>query len=466
MGRIDSSHFAQQVGGRRDRLNLLTCCTLVLLGVSLAGCGKEPYLERIKKDGKLVVVTRNAPTTYYQDRDGATGFEYDLISAFAKELGVELELEIRDNPGELLGMLEEGEAHIAAAGLTRTEQRQNHFLFSDTYQKVTQQVVCRRDGARPKKPEDLVGLSLEVPPETSYVEQLAQLKQDVPDLTWEVHPESSTEYLLERVWLRKLDCTVGDSNIVKVNQRYMPELSVRFELSEPQPLAWAMPAEAEGLQEAVNNWLSEYREQGLLQQLINKYYGFIDVFDYVDTRVFQRKVNRVLPIYRETFKAAGKKYGIDWTLLAAQAYQESHWNRLARSPTGVRGIMMLTLTTAREVGIQSRLDPKQSIMGGARYLDNLRSRLPESITEPDRTWIALAAYNVGMGHIYDARKLARKLGKDPNLWHDFREVLPLLSQKKYYKDLKYGYARGSEPVRYVRRIRNYHDMLLQALKVE
>ncbi|TDY01012.1 membrane-bound lytic murein transglycosylase F [Thiohalophilus thiocyanatoxydans] len=439
---------------------------LLLLSVSLTACGDDAYITRIQEEGKLVVVTRNAPTTYYVGRDGDTGFEYELISAFAEELGVELELVMSDNPGNILGLVAEGEADIAAAGLTRTKQRQDRVLFSDSYQDVTQQVVCHRRGARPSGPEDLVGLSIEVPAETSYVEQLNRLQEETPELAWEVHPEHNTEFLLEKVWKRKLDCTVGDSNIVAVNQRYMPELSVRFELSDPQPLAWAMPANADGLQDAVNDWLDQYEEEGQLQALINQYYGFIEVFDYVDTRAFRRKVERVLPQYQKLFQEAGKQYGIDWTLLAAQAYQESHWNRHARSPTGVRGIMMLTQITAKEVGIQSRLDPKQSIMGGAKYLANLRGRLPEAITEPDRTWIALAAYNVGMGHIYDARKLARNQGKNPNLWHDFRDVLPLLSQKKYYEDLRYGYARGSEPVRYVRRIRNYHDMLLQALKVE
>jgi len=446
-------------------MNLSRCCGLLLLAASLSACGDEPYLKRIQEQGKLVVVTRNAPTTYYEDRDGATGFEFDLVSAFAEELGVELELVTRDSPADILAMLDAGEADIAAAGLTRTEQRQARFLFSHTYQDVTQQLVCRRGGVRPKQPGDLVELSIEVPAETTYVDELKRLQQEVPGLSWQVNTENDTEYLLEQVWRRKLDCTIGDSNIVAINQRYMPELSVRFDISEPQPLAWAMPAEATGLQREVNNWLEKYQDSGRLRQLLNKYYGFIEMFDYVDTRAFQRKVNRVLPKYQKMFQQAGRKYDIDWTLLAAQAYQESHWNRNARSPTGVRGIMMLTLITANEVGIKSRLDPQQSIMGGAEYLANLRSRLPDEITEPDRTWIALAAYNVGMGHIYDARKLAHEQGKDPDLWHDFREVLPLLSQKKYYKDLRYGYARGSEPVRYVRRIRNYHDMLLQALQV-
>lgn len=455
-----------QCVGRQRGLYGWRCGLLVLLVLALSACTDDAYIERVQNEGKLVVVTRNAPTTYYVGRDGATGFEYDLVSAFAEHLGVEVELVVRDNPAEILAMIAAGEADIAAAGLTRTQQRQDRVLFSRSYQEVTQQVVCRRGGAQPSQVEDLLGLSIEVPAETSYVEQLNQLQQDYPELSWQVHPEHNTEYLLEKVWQRELDCTIGDSNIVAVNQRYMPELSVRFDLSQPQPLAWALPSQAEGLQRALNNWLEMFRESGQLQALVNKYYGFIDVFDYVNTRVFQRKVKTLLPKYQALFQEAGKKHGIDWVLLAAQAYQESHWDRRARSPTGVRGIMMLTLPTAREVGIKSRLDARQSIFGGAKYLADLRSRLPEEIAEPDRTWIALAAYNVGMGHVYDARNLARELGSNPDLWHDFRDVLPLLSQKKYYKDLRYGYARGSEPVRYVQRIRNYHDMLLQTLKAE
>jgi len=454
-----------QPGEGQRGLSGWRCALLVLLVLALSACAEDDaYIKGIQQEGKLVVVTRNAPTTYYVGRDGETGFEYDLMSAFAEHLGVEVEFVIRDNPGEILAMITAGEADIAAAGLTRTQQRQDRVLFSRSYQDVTQQLVCRRGGAQPSQVADLPGLSIEVPADTSYVEQLNLLQQDYPELSWQVHPEHNTEYLLEQVWQRKLDCTIGDSNIVEVNQRYMPELSVRFELSQPQQLAWALPPQAQGLQRQLNNWLETYRESGQLQALINRYYGFIDVFDYVNTRVFQRKVKTLLPKYQALFQAAGKKYQIDWTLLAAQAYQESHWDRRARSPTGVRSIMMLTLPTAREVGIKSRLDARQSIFGGAKYLADLRSRLPEEIAEPDRTWIALAAYNVGMGHVYDARKLAQQLGINPDLWHEFRDALPLLSQKKYYRDLRYGYARGSEPVRYVQRIRNYHDMLLQTLK--
>ncbi len=157
---------------------------------------------------------------------------------------------------------------------------------------------------------------------------------------------------------------------------------------------------------------------------------------------------------------------LDWTLLAALSYQESHWNPRAKSPTGVRGIMMLTLPTAKEVGVKSRLDAAQSIKGGAKYYARIYERLPEEIVEPDRTWVALAAYNVGIGHIHDAQTLAKRQDKDPNSWSVLAEMLPLLSQKRYYRTVKHGYARGSEPVFYVNRVRNYRDLLLRSMADE
>ncbi len=183
-----------------------------------------------------------------------------------------------------------------------------------------------------------------------------------------------------------------------------------------------------------------------------------------EIRRFQHHVETRLPQYRQQFEGVAKAYGISWTLLAAQAYQESRWDRHAVSPTGVRGIMMLTRNTASSLGIQNRTDPAKSIEGGARYFQDLRDRLPRHIRKADRIWIALAAYNVGMGHIRDAQHLARRMGKNPNAWEDLATILPLLAQKSYYTHLPYGYARGWEPVRYVKRIRAYHALLEQYLR--
>ncbi|WP_018954072.1 membrane-bound lytic murein transglycosylase MltF [Thioalkalivibrio sulfidiphilus] len=444
------------------------CLALVLAVAGLSGCERAPHtspeLAAIEQRGELVVLTRNAPTTYYFDRDGEpAGFEYDLISGFAAQLGVTLRFVIKDSIDEIVRALAAGEGDLAAAGLTRTSRRQEQFLFGPAYMQVQQQLVCRRGGPAPANLEGLSDVSLMVTASSSYVERLEELREQFPELAWEERADLATEQILEKVWNREVDCAVADSNIVAINRRYYPELLVIMPLTEEEPLAWMLPPESRGLARAIERWFVGMEDEGLLTVLNGRYYGHVEIFDYVDLARYQRRIRSLLPRYRPHFEAAAEAHELSWTLLAAQAYQESHWNPSARSPTGVRGMMMLTLRTASELGVDNRLDPVQSIHGGARYLADLRRRLPESIQEPDRTWIALAAYNIGMGHIFDARGLARDLGRDPDRWVEFREVLPLLAQPQYHRNLRFGYARGNEPVEYVRRIRNYEDILVRSL---
>ena len=435
----------------------------ISLGLVMTGCGSSERLDTVLKNKTLTVVTRNAPTTWYEDRDGPAGFEYELVNEFANSLGVELKVMTKDSISEIIEELGQGKADIAAAGLTRTVERENGFIFGPEYYQVRQQVVCRRGGARPKTVDDLIDVELMVPADSSYVEKLEQLKEEHSGLSWQVDETLNTESLLESVWQKKLECTIADSNIVAVNRRYLPELSVRFDISEPESLAWMLPNNADGLNDALDDWFGEDSTKEFIEALREKYYGHIETFDFVDTRSLTRRIKRVLPKYKKTFMQGAGKYKIDWTLLAAQSYQESHWNPRAKSPTGVRGMMMLTLPTARELGVESRLDATSNIIGGAKYFSQLRKRLPDKIEGEDRDWIALAAYNVGFGHLLDAFKLAEQLEKNPYLWRELQEVMPLLSQKKYYKNLKYGYARGREPVRYVQRVRDYQDIIKQHL---
>ncbi|MDH5600165.1 MAG: membrane-bound lytic murein transglycosylase MltF [Gammaproteobacteria bacterium] len=439
---------------------LLSCISLMLGACS----GETDHLEQIKEKGELVVLTRNAATTYYESREGYMGVEYEIANAFADSLGVKARFVTKEDISDLFKAVDEGYGDLAAAGLTHTEERAKKYLFGPTYQMVAQQVVCRRGGKRPKKIEDLVGLSINVPAHSSYVEQLNKLKKHHHELQWQEVENTDTESLLEDVWLEKIDCTIADENIVAINRRYFPELSIRFNLTAPEPLGWVIPRSADDFQDVLVDWFDSYIESGKLDDVMHRYYGYIERFDYVEARAYQRKIKSHLPTYQKLFKKAAQRYNVSWTLLAAQSYQESHWRVNAKSPTGVRGMMMLTKTTAKELGIKNRLNPDASIMGGAYYLNKLRKRLPESVTEPDRTWLALAAYNVGMGHIWDARKLARQLGKNPDRWQELSEVLPLLTKKKYYKKLKHGYARGYEPVDYVQNIRNYQDMLEKIMK--
>jgi membrane-bound lytic murein transglycosylase F len=441
---------------------------LAACGCDSCGRGGGPQgrsLDAIKRSGKLIVVTRNAPTTYYIDRDGAiAGFEHDMAVAFGAYLGVEPEFHIINTISGILDAVASGQCDIAAAGLTRTDARAEHFRVGPVYQTVKQLVVARRDGKRPKTIDDLSSVDLRIVAGSSYEERLTALQEEHPQLTWETEDDVDTEQLLEKVWRGEIDCTVSDDNIFRLNRRYYPELVATMAVSQPQPLAWFLSPGSKSLGKQIGEWFDDFSASGEQTLLEEKYFGYVEIFDYVDTRKFVRRIHETLPKYRPIFEEAAGKYDHHWTLLAAQAYQESHWRPRASSPTGVKGIMMLTLAASEDVGVTDRLDPEQSIYGGARYLRRLIDRLPEEIEEPDRTWIALAAYNVGMGHLYDARDLARRLGKDPDVWVGMQEVLPLLSHAKYYKTLEHGYARGSEPVMYVNRIRNYEDILRRTIE--
>lgn len=439
---------------------------LPVLGALLAGaCSQGPgeqagELDAILENGVLTVATRNAPTTYYIDRDGRpAGPEYDLATAFAESLGVEAKFRSYDSVAGMLAAVGRGGADLAAGGLTRTRARREDFDFGPTYQTVSQQVVCR--SAKPRRAADLVGLDLAVIARSSYEERLRRLQEKYPELAWRAVEDIGTEQLLHRVWEEKIDCTVADSNIVDINRRYYPELLVMFDLGESQELAWLLPKGAEALNERLSSWLVSFRESGRMAALRERYYGFITQFDYLDKKRLVERIDERYRHYDHLFERAAERHGIPLGLLAAQGYQESHWNPEAVSPTGVRGIMMLTQATAEELGVKNRMNPKQSIDGGARYLRNMQERLDGDIPEPDRTYLALAAYNIGLMHLRDAQTLAARQGLDPHDWSDVREILPLLADRRYYPHLRYGYARGTEPVRYVRRIRDYRDVILR-----
>ncbi len=424
---------------------------------------EEPApLAVVHLPAELVVLSRNAPTIFYRGRNGPEGLEYELTQAFAKHLGINIRYLFFDSLAEILAAVDNGSGHIAAAGITRTRMRERKYTFGPAYQVINQQVVCRRDRKPPRSPADLVGKNIAVISASSYEETLRSWQSRHPRLTWQSIPDRGTEELLEWVWRKKLDCVLADSNIVAVNRRYYPRLRVAFDATDGQALAWILaPATAQPLAKAMEEWMSDYILSGKLAVVIVKYYEQTDEFDYVEMRTLVKRIKRILPRYRGFFITAGRKYDLPWTLLAAQAYQESHWDPLAQSRTGVRGMMMLTEAAAADLGVVDRLDPEQTIDGGARYLAGLKARLPDSIPEEKRVLFALAAYNMGMGHLWDARTLARRLRKDPDRWEDFYGVLPLLAKRRHFETLERGYARGFETVHYMKRIRDYEDVIRQ-----
>lgn len=443
----------------------------VALGLTyLASTGylnRPGILERIQDEGELVVVTQVGSSTYYQTQEGPTGLEYDLASRFANELGVKLRLVVKQQPGEILEMLAHREAHFAAAGLVLTPERAEKFMFADPYMTVQPQLVYRTGNKRPASFGEIGPGQLMVMGESHHAEKLRALRQEYPDLRWDESYQLSSADLLYRVWSEQLPYTITDSNQLLLNQRFYPELRAAFDIAEPQPLAWVFPrSDDESLIRAANTFLAHIRADGTLEHLLEKYYGHLGQFDYVGTRTFMRHITERLPKYRPMFEEAAAQHGLDWRLLAAIGYQESHWDPKAVSPTGVRGLMMLTLNTAGMVGVDNRLDPKQSIFGGAKYFASVKRRISERIREPTRTWLALAGYNVGPGHLEDARQLTELQGGDPDSWIDVKEHLPLLAERKWYKRTRYGYARGWEPVHYVKNVRTYYELLVRITEPE
>jgi polar amino acid transport system substrate-binding protein/membrane-bound lytic murein transglycosylase F len=390
------------------------------LFLMLSGCVDKPNtLERVKEDGVLRVVTRNSPATYFQDRNGETGFEYELVKRFADDLGVELKIETADNLDDLFNQVGKPNGPVlAAAGLVSSEERKKQVRFSHSYLEVTPQIIYRNGQSRPTDAGDLVGKKIMVLKGSTHAEQLAELKKKYPGIEYEESDAVEVVDLLRMVDEGQIDLTLVDSNEVAMNQVYFPNVRVAFDLGDASNQSWAVAAgEDNSLLNEINAYLDKVKKNGTLQRLKDRYYGHVDVLGYMGATTFAQHLQQRLPKYEQHFKASAKKEKVDWRLLAAIGYQESLWQAAVTSKTGVRGLMMLTQNTAQAMGVSNRLD-----------LD-------------------------------DARKLAAKEGLNPDKWLDVKKILPRLSEKKWFSKTRYGYARGGEPVHFVANIRRYYDIL-------
>ena len=443
-------------------LRKLTSMVLVVSVVMLQGCiDRAPLLEQVKRDGKLTIVTRNASTTYYEDPDGQPdGLEYELASLFADHLGVELDVKVVNNLKDIFTMVAKQDVDFAAAGLTITDRRKNWVRFTAPLQKVTPVVIYRLGSKKPENISDLVDHTVEVVAHSSHAERLRELKRKYPKLQWVENSKLESEELLDLVKDQLVDYVVVDSNEFMINQHLYPRLAVAFPIDKPESVAWAFPHTNDtSLYDAASKFIQEIRQNGVLDQILERHYSHIQQFDKVGTFTFLEHVQQRLPQYEEAFKQAASDNDLDWMLLAAMGYQESHWDADAISPTGVRGLMMLTKHTAKYLGVSDRKDPLESIEGGARYLRDIYERLPESIKDPDRMWMALASYNIGLGHLKDARRITKHRKGDEDKWVEVKDNLPLLRKRKWYRTTRHGYARGNEAVKYVENIRSYYEIL-------
>ncbi|WIM06654.1 MAG: membrane-bound lytic murein transglycosylase MltF [Candidatus Nitricoxidivorans perseverans] len=428
-------------------------CLLFCIALA-AGCDR---LDPPKQSGELVVAVRADPVFYEQEAGGgASGFDHDLAVEFARELGVRVRFVIARDHAELLKLVRDGKAHFAAAvpviggdaGIRYTPPLQESRVL-----------VARHADDLPRDDlADLVGRPIEALP-GSQKSLALRLLSAAPPLSIVEVPLAHEVDLLARVAERKAELCATDEIHFDVAINFHPDIAVAFELQDNVAYVWAFHIEDVPLHGKATAFIERVGGDGTLARIHDRYYGHIKRIEPMGAARFLEHVRTRLPDFRHEFQQAQEITGLDWRLLAALAYQESNWDPLATSPTNVRGMMMLTEDTADRLKVTDRLDARQSIRGGARYLADLRDDLPPTVKEPDRTWMALAAYNLGMGHFNGARAIAGMVKRDPDAWYEMKRVLPLLSQPRYYERLKSGRGRGGEAVILAENVRTYYDIL-------
>ena len=443
----------------------MTLLLAAALWPSIPWFGKpENRIAAIQERGELRVSTVLSPLTYGNFNDKDIGLDYELAQQFADYLGVKLKITVRQNISQLFDDLDHGNADMLAAGLVYNSERSKNYQPGPTYYSVSQQMVYRVGNTRPRNLSNISADQLTVAPGQVVISDLQNLKETkYPDLSWTVDEKRGSVDLMQAVIDGKLDYTIADSVAIGLFQRVHPELAVALDITDEQPVTWfSLQDDDNTLSAAMLDFFNNINEDGTLARLEEKYLGHGDDFDYVDTRSFLRAVDNVLPDLQPLFEKYASE--IDWKLLAAISYQESHWDPQATSSTGVRGLMMLTKNTAQSLGLTDRTDAEQSISGGMRYIQDMMTKVPESVPQEERIWFALAAYNMGYAHMLDARALTAKQKGNPDSWADVKQRLPLLSQKPWYSKLTYGYARGHEAYTYVENIRKYQISLVGYLQ--
>jgi len=439
-------------------------CSLLALAfavVALAGCSAR--LDPPEQRGELVVAVRDTPGYYQEDENSSNGFEHDLAELFGHELGVKTRFVVTRDHAELLQLLRRGKVHFAAvsvAGDAAAAPPQDDLRYTSPLRVADQLLVQNTDSVPLDEPSDIKGKTIEVLAGSPQEAALSAMNGGRPPFKLVAQTGITEVDLLERVSRHQSELAATDASHFAIAQNYFPNLQVAQKIPGSVSFAWAFAQDADpALFQKAQAFIERIREDGTLARISDRYFGHIRRINRIGISDFLERIATLLPHYRHDFQAAQEVTGIDWRLLAALAYQESGWDPLATSFTGVRGMMMLTDDTADRMHVGNRLDPKQSIAAGAKYLADLIDELPAKVKQPDRTWLALAAYNLGQGHMNGARAIAVGLKRDPDSWYEMKKVLPLMARQKYYQHLKSGRARGGEAVIMVENVRSFYDIL-------
>ncbi|WP_415036954.1 membrane-bound lytic murein transglycosylase MltF [Azonexus sp.] len=451
--------IAQLIPGMR---RLRAFCAILFIALLTTGCGDRVMPLPFPTPGKqeLVVLIESGPLTHLNDAANPNnGLEHDLLEAFGAELGVPVRF-IASPHQVFAQQLAQGGYHIAAGWLSPSANA-DHASSAPLF--ATRDLLVQDDASLPlTELSQLSGKTVHVLAGSRQAKTLHALAQRIPGLTVVELERSDALDLLDEVGDHKISYAAMDSRLEDLVTQYVPSLRSTLVLSEPAPIVWQLGVHPNPeLRAKLDEFIERSRKDGSLNRLEERYFGHVRRLTPADIEKFQSAIERTLPRLRRFFQDAERQTGTDWRLIAALAWQESHWDPFATSYTNVRGMMMLTEETADRLKVSNRLDARESILGGARYLNILRDGLPPEIPEPDRTWLAIAGYNLGPGHLNAGRWIAKQLKADPNAWIDMRRILPLMAKPEYYSRLKSGRARGGEAVIMTENIRSFYDILMR-----
>jgi membrane-bound lytic murein transglycosylase F len=451
---------ATRAVGRLRRASVAS--TALLAALWLSGCNVPPQhnaLQQIHARGTLRVVTLSAPTSYYVGAHGPQGFDYRLASAFAQRLGVKLQIDPVLDVAAMRAALVQGRADLAAAQISADERWRAAGRPTVAYGEATELVVRARGESRIQDIAELCGSRIVVRSDSPQARWLHAVRDTtVPKLAWRELSAADADPL-DLLEGGQADYALIDAREFDFARHLYPDVTVAFALPRTRALQWVVRANSPDLLTAANDFLNSARASGLLSAIEQRTTSESLQFDALEAQRFRQDIAQRLPELQALFQQAAQASGLDWRLIAAVGYQESKWQMQAVSSEGARGIMMLTSEAANRIGVSDRDDLHDNVLGGARYLAQVMRTIPRHVPEPDRTWLALAAYNVGYGHLEDARVLTQKLGKNPDSWQDVREQLPLLAEQQWYEQARRGYARGTEPARFVEQVRQYLAVL-------
>jgi len=449
------------IAGAGKKLRRLLC----LLAVSLLpACDTGPTSPDPSAigDDEFLVFMREGPTVYgAEEISTANGFEHDLVQLFAEEIGKKPVIRVLAR-GDDIAIRLRRQAHseekrLGAAWLAPSS---DPALASGPSYAQSANILAQHEISLPITDEaQLLGKTVYVVSGSRQAQGLREMRKRIPGMRVVEWDQGLELDLLENIAEQKIELALVDSAVLDIATNFFPNVQGSLSVGEETPIVWLLPSDDAELRAQVEAFFARIAEDGTLARLKDRYFGHVRRLRPVDVSEMIRRMRTVLPQYRELFREAQAKTGIDWRLLAALAYQESHWDPLATSYTGVRGMMMLTGDTADHMGVTNRLDPNQSIRAGSQYFANLRQSLPDTVLEPDRTWMAVAAYNLGMGHMNGGRAIAKSLNRDPDSWYEMKSTLPLLARPQYYERLKAGRARGGEAVVMTENVRVFYDIL-------